>query len=330
MKHPSHTLWRKALEKRIERKLPDYLWEKILKEEKVYIETTNPELEPEGVNALVALALNLICGEMANLRQSPWLAPSLAAAKTTPQKVPAPIELLSYKKQIEPLSRVIALRLSKEKEVQNFRNDILGGRLLSPEEVLPWIRSVAKEEGRETPHKLGTLWVYFWPYNNLRYPIQFKAEGVLCRLAGLAEQQKDFWPEPAAIHFILTGQHYPVHRYITEYKIDGHYQIPWVSLRVHPSLSGDEVRTLYLEERNRLNKNWPGFTSPKGLTEKHLALAVFAVKQSGSLASRLPEWNNVHPGWPYADSASARGTFARDCRAAYERLTGWKWREEEE
>jgi len=50
-------------------------------------------------------------------------------------------------------------------------------------------------------------------------------------------------------------------------------------------------------------------------------LAVFGVKESGSWTKKMQKWNERHPECKY----TSKGTFARDVRTAYERITGWKW-----
>ena len=99
-----------------------------------------------------------------------------------------------------------------------------------------------------------------------------------------------------------------------------------VTLEVSPHLPGAKVEKLYLEERKELLKDVRREKEKsRKLTEKHLTLAVFAVKELGSWAMKLTKWNRKYPQWAYPDTA--RSTFARDCRTAYERLTGWKWEE---
>jgi len=277
--------------------------------------------------------------------------------------------------QAAAFSKIIALLLDKEETIRQFRLDVLGNKLLLPEEILPWVRSIVENEGTDeivtlrfplpagaaiaakngldeldprahlqslvhaaTEHlsaaqRDGTCGIGFEtsflsvPAPNQEYAevILINSRGVLARLHRLAAQYNAFWTEAAAVCYILTGRYSSARRATARYGTSGG-SIPWVSLRVHPSLSGDEVRSLYLQARAGLD-GWPGVTSAKGLTARHLALAVFAVEQSGSWSYRLEKWNKTYPQWVYP--ATARSTFARDCRAAYKRLTGWPWKDEQ-
>jgi len=64
------------------------------------------------------------------------------------------------------------------------------------------------------------------------------------------------------------------------------------------------------------------------ISEKHIQLAVFAAKEfaakeNGSWVYKMKKWNVKNPQWKYNNSSN----FARDCKTAYRRVTGWKWEE---
>jgi hypothetical protein len=142
----------------------------------------------------------------------------------------------------------------------------------------------------------------------------------------LAQKYEAFWSEAQAVHFILTGIAYP----ISPAKV-GQKKLFLFKQGYHSKflliLPGSKIKKLYLEERKKLlmlsgNRQ----EKSRRLTEKHVSLAVFAVvEEMGSWAMKLRKWNRKYPQWAYPQTA--RSTFARDCRKAYERLTGWKWRE---
>lgn len=62
---------------------------------------------------------------------------------------------------------------------------------------------------------------------------------------------------------------------------------------------------------------------------KHIELAIFTDGVRQQELGWLPaqrRWNEAHPEWPYPEDApGGPRRFARDCRAAWERVTGTKW-----
>ena len=159
--------------------------------------------------------------------------------------------------------------------------------------------------------------------------------GTLGRLKQLAKEYQTLWPEAWTVHFILTGEVAPVYPGSTGIALDYQYEMHRIKLSVSPHLTGDEVRSLYLEERERLfqipfyNYFFPAEsdTSRKGrrLTEKHARLAVFNIRTPGPWSWKLRKWNQKYPDWKYKHPS----TFRRDCQAAYERITGWAWESRE-
>lgn len=110
-------------------------------------------------------------GEPADLRicqelvREGYLA-DLETGETTPQHVAQEYRRRARKRQVreqerelqglpadtrlEVLSKILALEASRLPEVQLFRQEVLGGRLLAPEEVPRWIGEQARKEGPAT------------------------------------------------------------------------------------------------------------------------------------------------------------------------------------
>jgi len=92
-------------------------------------------------------------------------------------------------------------------------------------------------------------------------------------------------------------------------------------------LKPEAVATLYARARQ------DGFGSivlaskkkTRPLSEKHLTLAVFSVEEEGSWQVLWEKWNAKYPRWRYKE----KRTFARDAKAAYQRVTGLPWKGEE-
>lgn len=351
--------WRRLVEKELG-KIPNLVWDRIVEAE--HVNTANSDTFDEEYERLEYLT-EIVEEELDYYHRIVATGPRLPqqSPKKPPRELPQK-EVAPAVNQTEALSKIITVLAGREKPVQDFRSKFLNGKLLPPDEALPWIRTTAATEApdqevcisfsagmdikpdhgsltsecvraavsgriRSVKYNYPTL-VCLAPSGKSAETIPIASRGVLATLKKLAAEYAAFWPEAAAVRFILTGQNYPVRRAVVTYGSDKP-AMPWVSMRLHPCASGDEARAIYLAARKRL-EGWPGATDPKGIAEKHQALAVFAVEQPGSWSRLLRMWNKSYPPewvYPVADKnlSHVRSTFARDCRAAYTRLTGWPW-----
>jgi len=350
MTHLTPTEWRKRVQREIG-KVPDVVWKEVVKDG--WIEYANVDEEEEQGAGLRTL-IDTVEKEMHKCEVysvGPKIPKHQQGQDTPPREVPPD-------KRFQALSKIISILASRDEEILKFRQQVLNSKLLKPGEVPEWIKSTAKKEGHTltvtlnvsrgnnyseslveiakqlaldikqrkfTPgvaYGIVTL-SYINPSSEWTETVPINKSGILGWLKHLARQYETFWPEAGAVHFILTGIAYP----ISQAKVGIKLKSPGLSkvtLEVSPHLPGAKVAKYYLEERKKLLRDI-GRKEEKSrkLTEKHLALAVFAVEESGSWAMKLRKWNRKHPQWAYPDTA--RSTFARDCRTAYERLTGWKW-----
>jgi len=350
MTHLSPTEWRKRVQKKIG-KIPNEVWTVII--EKGFIEVANEE-EELGEGGGLGYLLERIEEELvsySSYANIPKLPKQQQGQDMPPREIPPD-------KRFQALSRIISILANHNDEILEFRQEVLNGKLLKPEEVPEWIKSTAEKEGHTLTVTLNVpagdnpgeslveqakqvasgfeqgkfvpgvgysnvYLSYVNPRSEWREVVPINKSGILGRLKHLAEQYKAFWPEPQAVNFILTGIAYPISHARVRTRISC---LSKVTLEVSPHLPGSKIKKLYLEERKKLLK-LTGKKEEKSrrLTEKHLTLAVFVVEEMGSWAMKLRKWNRKYPQWAYPETA--RSTFARDCRKAYERLTGWKWRE---
>lgn len=351
----------KALEKDIEALGEDWnkIWKRIESSKKGHIDVANEEEEEdrERPGAGLRYLLEIVEQEIdnyyyyASLKQGPRLPAQRGSPKLTPAREAPP------DRRFRALSDIIAVLADKEEEIQAFRQEVLNGQLLRPEEVPEWIESTRKKEGlslsvtfKVVQHKdweeevlkqaqaLATKdgknksipWVGYerevLSYVDLDSEYQKKTPinetGILGRLKRLAKKYESFWPEAWAVHFILTGEAYPVSQARVDMAVDVMHGMHRVTLRVSPHLTGDKVRDLYLDGRKRLFDTLRSPRNSRRLTEKHARLAAFAVKTPGPWSRKLKKWNAKYPKWKY----NHRSTFARDCRVSYERITGWEWK----
>lgn len=338
---------RKALEKRLRRLIPDAVWETLA--EGGHIEVAEQEEACQrgaGLEYLIDKAR-----EYLRLARKLGRKPSLPEADEPHSgSREAPPD-----KRLWALTRIMAVLANRDEEVQRFREEVLGGRLLSPEEVPKWIEEQAKKEGHtitvsfnvsieknqeveeferqaveHAKHALEsgqygmklTLLSYLAPPSTWQKHIPIRKDGVLGRLKQLAKKFDGFWGEAQAVWLILTGEALPIPSAKTSltFRTRG---VPRITLEVSPHLKPEAVAALYAQARRGDFLDFPPASKKtrRPLTEKHLTLAVFAVEEEGSWQELLNRWNEKYPQWQYKE----KRTFARDAKAAYRRVTGWWW-----
>jgi len=344
--------WRKKLQKEIG-KVPDNIWACIIEEDCIDVANEEEELATgEG--------LKYLKDEIERFtRLSKFLSssPKLPSPERKPNRT---VNLTPDKdkpnRRFEALSEIVAVLANRDEDVQKFRDEVLGGKLLLPEEVPEWIKAqkareshtlsisidVTAGEGLESRISKKTkqilnaieegqnwfLYVdktsgytlnYIVPGKKHMGAIPINKDGILGQLKRLAESFKDFWPEAWAVHFILTGEVRPVSIGTITFRQTS--RALKIILELSPYLTGKEVQEIYFRERKSFLKMATGKTKVRELTDRHIELAVFGVKELGSWTKKMQKWNTRYPQWKY----SSKGTFARDVRTAYERITGWKW-----
>ncbi len=272
---------------------------------------------------------------------------ALQGIATTPRE-PAPSFLPTRQRnndRLVALSRVLAALAGRDKTVLRFRQQVLGGRLLAPEETEHWITGQAACDGEPTvwlslplppgvhpkPGETLSLTVpleryrvdvpilsYVVPGDRWvrRKPIAI--DGVLGQLHQLSKSlsRRYGWHEAAATTFVLTGL---VPRITAmQSSVYAHVAYPAlqrITLQLDPVLTPAEVAVAYRTLRTRI----VGKQQIRTQSPKHLALAVFAVEYpDGSLRERMAEWNRRYPKWRYNQVTN----FGRDLRTALRRLLG--------
>ena len=247
------------------------------------------------------------------------------------------------------LSRILAAEAEGLPEVVKFRQEVLGGRLLAPEEVKPWVESQAERERPAkgaVPRPVSVLEVYpahkkdseQWltpedqivHQKNPPFPgengwihrvVIHSSTGVLARLKDLAVRlcrRYPIWQEAQAVGFILTGM-VPL---VPKARVTVTFGVGLrITLNLDPWLPVNEVAKIYSHYRQEF---FPG-QGGHPIGEKNLSLAVFVVENErpgATWGALMAEWNQTHPEWAYSD----RHLFARDARASIERIAGRKWR----
>ena len=238
------------------------------------------------------------------------------------------------------LAQIRAIEAALDPLVEAFRAECLRGRLLKPSRIKHWIEKKRRDQG------VPARYVKYWEHTDgarvkpppdfahygletklefgtsssgvyLQYPdgsVQVSADSTLGRLKFVASElcHRHLWPEEEAVGFILSGT--PPSPFLGRVTIRRQPRTPRVAIEVDPRVRGDEVLRLYKWARD------PEMTKTRSLSEVHAELAVFAAEQNdGREWNRVrTEWNQTHPRSLYPELRN----FIRDCRKAYERITG--------
>ena len=233
-----------------------------------------------------------------------------------------------------------------------FRTRHLNSRVLDPELVEQWIEQAAKADGEPTAfvtvplddagqiaippevindhsklpsgtsisHSLELL-TYFLPGESWVRRIPVRLDGTLGALRNLAVRlgRRYGWAEAYVVNFLLTGQTPPPLRA----RVRTHEPWPWrrarrtISIEVPISTPPVDVAQAYRDARSdMLDED----KKPRSLTKKRAELAVFAFRhrKGRTWAELRQQWNEAHPKKQKTDDA----LFRRDCRQAFERITG--------
>jgi len=251
------------------------------------------------------------------------------------------------------LSSIMAKEASQNPDVTWFRKEILDDHLLDRDDVDKWIKRKAKADGPNTvylrfpipadrfqeKHTYGVPWAdpellnqetnppMGWSQESLAYQASSTSravsrvlvawDGVLGQLRTISVRlAKSFdWAEDQATAFILTG----VTPALTKSRIHidrvwGHGLMSRIQMEIDPTLSPRAVMEVYRKARSEL-----GQTHHRSMSTKHLHMAEFyGGEKSQTWPVLMEDWNKSRPDWSYREVRN----FSRDCRSAWQRVTG--------
>jgi hypothetical protein len=249
------------------------------------------------------------------------------------------------------LSHILAAEAGRNPEVKKFREEVLGGRLLKPEEMEGWIEETRRKDGPPTLYaKMRLEEVDFQEdrgrmkivpvlagdspgsavvglsFETLEYPsfsgviksVPINAFGILGRLKKVVSRiakDESLWGEHNAVTFILTGLVPIIPKMKYGYRFSSRGGPFWVTMTFDVRLSPAEVARHYSEIRRKV---FAGQDKP--LSEKHEELALFTAskKDNHTWEKLMHLWNEKYPQWAYTN----RRNFARDAAAAIRRIVG--------
>jgi len=240
----------------------------------------------------------------------------------------------------EVLSEIYAKMAAADEDVIAFREEVLGGKTMKWGEVEAWIEGqIQKEEPYKTGGSCLTL-SYLIPGNKSVYHKAVRVGGVLDGLRGLSESLAKYygWADAQATVFVLADVLPLVSLIRATYtaapgarRINGRLcsqpgATRRITLEIDPTFTDKQVAKVYRQvRRNLLKTNGIGSAINRPLSEKHLELARFGIRQPEDRPAwkRLNLWNMAcenrkggEGGW----QETYAGNLNRDCKAAVKRL----------
>lgn len=248
--------------------------------------------------------------------------------------------------RLQALSEILAIEARRDPEVQRFRKEVLGGRVLSLEEAKRWIHAQAqegasrlglllplelqKEKGKryipigETGALFCLKQVAGRLAERVAYEINLPDGRTILRKTGLT----GFWTEPEAVRFVLCDlppRLSPVRCRIT---FTGLPETKRIRLDIDGDATPAEVLQAFRQARRitHFGESVARYRRTRPLSEKALKLAVFLAETPElRWQERMDRWNTMYPKWRYVKVVH----FLRDSAKAYHRVRGLKWKQRE-
>lgn len=247
------------------------------------------------------------------------------------------------------LSKLLAAKVSKLPFVKQFRREVLGGKLLQPDEIEGWIQATKEQDGPPTRYAKRRVKGVTVTENSaiipsfdetsdwelvgseyLSYPsksgwvehVAINVDGILGRLKRTVHRIITFycpaWQEAQTVAFVLTGQVPIIPRVRYSVKLTSSGGPCWVTLKFDARIKPQDLAREYSKIRRKIMGN----SHAKPLTKKHQELAVFAAEHKEGLTweKLMHKWNEKFPKWAYKNYR----LFCRDAIAAINRLLNGK------
>lgn len=323
---------RATLGKVLRRAVLDSLWDYLL--EKMYVsEVLQGDLPIEDLAR--------------EYRKLAGLGTENGSSKGRPPERELPID-----ERLQYLSRILAKEASRHPGVQHFRQEALGGELITPTDIEGWIQRQREKDGAPTvfltlpvpenhgvKHSEQGIWTepplsvtetcpgIGISRNFLDYLIEVDGEfqgrlipiahqGVLDQLRTTSESLTSSygWTNGQATVFVLTGVPPLLSRGHISLNAKSRRWLNRISIVVDPTVSPKEVMETYRQYRGELLDG-----RYRRMSNKHLRLAEFyGGEKNGTWEELMAEWNRENPQW----NCEYTSNFSRDCLSAWRRTTG--------
>jgi hypothetical protein len=247
------------------------------------------------------------------------------------------------------LSKLLAAKVSKLPFVKQFRREVLGGKLLQPDEIEGWIQATKEQDGPPTRYAkrrvkgvtvtenlaiipsfdetsdwelVGSEYLSYPSKSGWVEHVAINVDGILGRLKRTVHRIITFycpaWQEAQTVAFVLTGQVPIIPRVRYSVKLTSSGGPCWVTLKFDARIKPQDLAREYSKIRRKIMGN----SHAKPLTKKHQELAVFAAEHKEGLTweKLMHKWNEKFPKWAYKNYR----LFCRDAIAAINRLLNGK------
>lgn len=224
----------------------------------------------------------------------------------------APRTRTTWFEHAQVLSDEAVRRAREDQDVCAFREHVLGGQLLSQQEVPDWIGA---QVGR--PTTIENMVVFQDAGQIARAPATPGSH--LDRLRRLARRltRDNNWPEDAATVFVLTDAS-PWRWPMTVDTIHRDRGPLRIVLQVDAWMPAEAVREAYNNARRHLTKraDGPSLRVSRRISERRRALVAFMEERvQPGVAIRWRDawkaWNAKYPSWMYSDLSNFRRDYAR-------------------
>ena len=278
------------------------------------------------------------------------------------ERTPGDMSFEEADRRLQALASIIATEAERFEEVRTFRATHLQNGLLSPLDIEGWVLEMARAEGGHGDDKP----LRFFGRQGVRtVRVRSGGVLDALRLACRLLQTTYDWTSSQAVLFVLSGTDVGISKArISVRRVTPFTALSRITIDVDPRTSPREVERLYSAARLELRKGGDKdisakhaalavFAAEQGLrSTKSPEVAIRSVRPQDTLmggktrtrimidvssegapkrapaphwAIRLEVWNRAYPDWAY-DNANCVQDFARDVRAAWERVTGCRWR----
>jgi len=264
-------------------------------------------------------------------------------------------------RRLSALASIIAVEAERFEAVREFRRTHLESGLLLPTEIEAWIEELTGVEGFPSE---GDRLHYFSKHRVISVRVQHGGVLDALRRASRQLQTIYDWTPSQAVLFVLSGTDVGIPKArVSVRRVRPFTALSRITMEVDPRTSPREVQRLYSSARRDLRNGGDKDISAKHAalavfaaeqclpSSEPPAVAVRSVRPQDALtgakagirimldmssdaspnaipapnwAYRLEIWNRDYPDWAY-DNANCVNDFARDVRAAWERVTGCTW-----
>ncbi len=211
-------------------------------------------------------------------------------------------------------------------EVQTFREEVLGGQVLSVAKAREWLRAHEVEPGDYNTSLPKDL-----RFRKGQKSVGLKLTPEVLKLVGAVRVligDRWQWEQGQAVRFVLCGTPPEIAPVGVAVSVNWHPEHDRITLEIARGATVEEVISAFRRARRMADKQGGHFARfrSRQATQKTLELAVYVAKTPAlKWKDRMVKWNAEFPKWSYGDGKNSVSRFAQDGNAAYKYVTGRSW-----